>query len=202
MTDIDIEITDAPPDVSENMYPMAEGLLVNGMRVKKGDLIFLPGDERLESTWEVIYGFDWGGLYTDSPGVFQMPRFQKWSDFVDDVETGDLQTVFLREKTAFYLDDETVQTISHFRHYHDDGVEYILTKQNRHPLETTNKFQSIEVYEDVRELVDDVYTPEEVTTSQEAKAIYNLLIDSGVNEAILAPPGEISDQAGLDSFAD
>jgi hypothetical protein len=202
MPDVDIEIVDAPQDVGDHGYPMADELRVEGMRVRKGDLIFLPGNENLDSTWEVVYGFDWGGIYTDSITGFQMPRFREWSTFVDSLENGTCQVVFLREETSFYSDEETVRTLSHYRNHHEDGLEFILVEQARHPLETTSELQSIEIYETVRELIDEIYTPDAITTADEAEAVYELLIDSGVRETILPDPDEISNQAGLNTFTD
>jgi len=200
MPDVDIEILDALPDTSEHAYPKAKELQVESIRVRKGDLIFSPADEHVDSTWEVIYGFDWGGIYTDFMGEFQMPRFRKWSDFVSDVEDGDLQVVMLREETSFFVNEEMVRSLSHYRNHHEDGVEFIIVERTRHPLETTSEVQSFSIYESAGEMVDDIYTPDALETTKEAEEVYQLLIDSGVQEGLLTPPDEISNQAGLDAF--
>jgi len=201
MPDVDIEITDAPPDTGEYAYPMATELRVEGFRVGKGDLLYSPADERVDSTWDVIKGFDWGGIHTDSITKFQMPQFREWSKFVDIVKNEAHQIVHLREETSFYSDEETVRSLSYYQHHFNDGWQPILIEKSRHPLETTSELQYLKSYDSLQEMVDDIYTSDTITNIDKAEAIYEFLINSGVNKNILTPPDEISTQSGLNEFA-
>lgn len=201
MPDVDIEIIQAPPDTGEHSYPMAKELQVEGTHVTKGDLLFSFGDEKLDSTWTVVYGFDWGGIYTDSLTRIQMPMFREWSDFVDDLDNGEIQVVPHREETSYYTDEETVRTLAQYRNYHDDGVEFVLVEYTRHPLETQSALEAVNVFDSAGELVDYIYRPDKISSTDEAEAIYDFLLESGVREKSLSSPEDIVSQDGLESYS-
>jgi len=202
MPDVDIEIKDAPADTGEYAYPMADELLVEGQRVGKGDLIHHFGDEKLDSSFEIVYGFGWGGIYTDTLTKVQMPKFTEWSEFIESIKSGEYQVVFLAEEKSYKTSDNRVETLSHYRNHHNNGWEPIMTKKSRDILDTRNELEYIKSYEDVREMFDAIYTPSSIENVAEANAMYELFIDCGYKVDSLSSPNDIISQTGLDGFTD
>ncbi|PSQ51954.1 hypothetical protein BRD20_09040 [Halobacteriales archaeon SW_8_65_20] len=202
MPDVDIEIIDGHPEAGEYGYPMAVELEVEGIRVRKDDLLLSPETEKIDRTWEPVYGFDWGGIYTDSLTEFQLPRFHKWSDFVEAVKHGNHEVILLQEEVSYYVDEETVETLSYYRRHHQDGFQSVLVRRTRHPLETTLEFQSQEIYEETQDMIEDIYSPEALSSVNEAEAIYEFLTDAGIITDTLPEPEVAAEQSGLESFKD
>ncbi|WP_135665716.1 hypothetical protein [Halorhabdus rudnickae] len=149
----DIEVLD-----DGEAYPYSSHISVDGTELQLGDLLLMfdPPDDNAVNFFERVYGFTWPGIITHVIDGPVPAEFHNYEEFAKDLESGKLAVASKREQTRFFVDDDTVRTITLYRYQYQGGRQPILVDERRHPLEDTLFSESITLCEDGEQVVEEL----------------------------------------------
>jgi hypothetical protein len=195
----DIEVLD-----DAQAYPYSNEIEVLNQRIGIGDLIarYLDSTSTSVSFWERVYGFNFPGIHTHVIDGAVPAEFHSWEYFAEKFENGNFVVLRQGPKEAYQRDENTIKTLTYYRHVHDDGWQSIVVTEKRHPLERTPFDQSVSVYDTIEKMVEDLYDPEELADHHEAKSIYEFITSTDAGPSDLRDPDELptSNQSDLGSY--
>ena len=147
-------------------YPYSSHITVGGTELQLGDLllVFDSPDDNGVSFFERVYGFTWPGIITHVVDGPVPAEFHSFEDFAADLDSGKFAVANQREQTSFFLDDDTVRTITLYRYQYQGGWQPILIDERRDPLEDTPFNESITLCEDRDQVIEELLgtsSPEE-----------------------------------------
>jgi len=172
----DIEVLD-----DGDAYPYSSHISVAGTELQLGDLllVFDSPDDNSISFFERVYGFNWPGIITHVVDGPVPAEFHNFGDFATDLDSGKTAVAGKREQTSFFVDDDTVRTITLYRYQCQAGWQPILIDERRDPLEDTSFTESITLCEDREQVIEELLGPGSSEEEQEAQHIHKFLRSAG-----------------------
>ena len=188
MSQPDIEILD-----EGDAHPYSSHIRVGGTEIQLGDLllVFESDESRSVNFFEQIYGFTWPGVIThvvDGPVPAEFHEFDSLSKKTD---SGELAIAPQREQTSFFVDDDTVRTITLYRYQYQGGWQPILVDMRRDPLEDATLTQSIALCEDGEQVIEELLVTESPGDKQEVEHIQEFLESAGYQSKSIPAIDEI-----------
>jgi len=172
----DIEVLD-----DGDAYPYSSHISVDGTELQLGDLIlvFDSPDDNGVSFFERIYGFTWPGIITHVVDGPVPAEFHNFEDFAADLDSGKTAVASKREQTSFFVDEDTVRTITLYRYQYQGGWQPIVIDERRNPLENTPFNESITLCEDGEQVIEELLGTSSPEEKQEVEHIREFLRSAG-----------------------
>jgi hypothetical protein len=161
----DIEVLD-----DADAYPYSSHINVDGTELQLGDLLLVfdsPEDNGI-SFFERIYGITWPGIITQVVDGPVPAEFHSFENFAADLDSGKVAVAGKHEQTDFFVDEDTVRTITLYRYQYQGGWQPIVIDERRDPLENTPFNESITLCEDREQVTEELL---EETSSEEKQGI-------------------------------
>ncbi|MFC6987861.1 hypothetical protein ACFQJD_02315 [Haloplanus sp. GCM10025708] len=162
-------------------YPYSSHISVDGTELQLGDLllVFDSPDDNGVSFFERIYGFTWPGIITHVVDGPVPAEFHNFEDFAADLEGGKIAVASKREQTSFFVDEDTVRTITLYRYQYQGGWQPIVIDERRDPLENTPFNESITLCEDEEQVIEEILGTSSPEKKQEVELIREFLRSAG-----------------------
>jgi hypothetical protein len=172
----DIEVLD-----DGDAYPYSSHISVEGIELQLGDLLLVfdsPHDNGI-NFFERIYGFTWPGIITHVVDGPVPAEFHNFEDFAADLDRGKIAVTSKHEQTSFFVDEDTVRTLTIYRYPYHGGWQPILIDERRDPLENTPFNQSITLCEDGKQVIEELLGTSSPEEKQEVEHIREFLRSAG-----------------------
>lgn len=153
MSKPDIDVLD-----DGDAYPYSTHISVDGTKLQIGDLflVFDSADSYDVSFFERIYGFTWPGIITHVVDGPVPAEFHSFEDLAGNLDSGKIAIASKRERTSFFVNDDTVRTISLYRYQYQDGWQPLLVDERRDSLEATPHTQSVALCDDGEQVIEEL----------------------------------------------
>ncbi|WP_435065414.1 hypothetical protein [Halobaculum sp. EA56] len=178
----DIEVLD-----DGDAYPYSSHISVDGTELQLGDLllVFDSPDDNGVSFFERIYGFTWPGIITHVVDGPVPAEFHNFEDFAADLDSGKIAVASEREQTSFFVDEDTVRTITLYRYQYQGGWQPILINERRDPLEDTPLAQSVALCDDGEQVIEELLLSNSPEGEQEYEHIQEFLTSAGYQSELI-----------------
>jgi len=178
----DIEVLDGG-----DAYPYSSHISVDGTELQLGDLllVFDSPDDNGVSFFERIYGFTWPGIITHVVDGPVPAEFHNFEDFAADLDSGKIAVASEREQTSFFVDEDTVRTITLYRYQYQGGWQPILINERRDPLEDTPLAQSVALCDDGEQVIEELLLSNSPEGEQEYEHIQEFLTSAGYQSELI-----------------
>ncbi|MFC7216203.1 hypothetical protein ACFQO4_19250 [Saliphagus sp. GCM10025334] len=188
MSKPDIDVLD-----DGDAYSYSSHIRVDEREIKPGDLlmVFESDESRSVNFFEQIYGFTWPGVIThvvDSPVPAE---FHKFDSLAEGIDGSEFAIAPRRERTSFFVDDDTVRTISLYRYQYQDGWQPILVDERRDPLEATPLSQSVDLCDDGEQVIEELLLTNLPEREQEFEYIQEFLATTGYWSELIPAVDEV-----------
>lgn len=162
-------------------YPYSTHIQVDGTEVQLGDLllVFDTPDDNGVSFFERVYGFTWPGIITHVVDGPVPAEFHSFEDFATDLDSRKFAVASKREQTSFFVDEDTVRTITLYRYQYQGGWQPILIDERRDPLENTPFNESITLCEDGEQVIEELLGTSSPEEKQEVEHVREFLRSAG-----------------------
>lgn len=182
MSNPDIEVLDDGP-----AYPYSSHISVDGIEIQYDDLllVFESSESRTINFFERVYGFTWPGVIThviDGPVPAEFREFER---FTEGLKSGEIVVIPKRERASFFVDDDTVRTLTLYRHIYQDGMQPIIVDERRNPIDRVPHDQAVTLCEDSSDVIDELFTNNPPSTADEARQVREFLLAAGYRESSL-----------------
>ena len=180
----DIEVLD-----DGEAYPYSSHISVAGTELQLGDLllVFDSPDDNGVSFFERVYGFTWPGVITHVVDGPVPAEFHNFEDFAANLDSGKFAVASKREQTSFFLNEDTVRTITLYRYQYQGGWQPIVIDERRDPLENTSFNESITLCENGEQVIEELLGTSSPEEKEEVEHIREFLRSAGYQ------PNPISD---------
>ncbi|MFB6197664.1 MAG: hypothetical protein ABEI52_05265 [Halobacteriaceae archaeon] len=184
----DIEVLD---DV--DAYPYSSQISVDGTELQLGDLllVFDSPDDNGVSFFERVYGFTWPGIITHVVDGPVPAEFHNFEDFAADLDSGKIAVASKREQTSFFVDEDTVRTITLYRYQYQGGWQPIVIDERRDPLEDTPLAQSVALCDDGEQVIEELLLTNPLGGEQEFEHIQEFLASAGYRSELIPAVDEV-----------
>lgn len=162
-------------------YPYSSHISVDGTELQLGDLllVFDSPDDNGITFFERVYGFTWPGIITHVVDGPVPAEFRSFEDFAAKLNSGKFAVANQREQTSFFVDDDTVRTITLYRYQYQGGWQPILIDERRDPLEKIPFNESITLCEGGEQLIEELLGTSSLGGKQEVEHIREFLRSAG-----------------------
>lgn len=189
MSKPDIEILD-----DAKGYPYSSHISVEGIELQFGDLLlmFESTETQTVNFFERVYGFTWPGVIIhviDGPVPAEFREFER---IAEGLESGEIAIASEREQASFFVDDDTVRTLSLYRYQYRNGWQPILIDERRGPLEDVPSVQSVILCENSNKVIEELFANSPPTNDQEIEHIRNFLQSAGYQSDSIPDADELS----------
>ena len=184
----DIEVLD-----DGDAYPYSSHISVDGTELQLGDLllVFDSPDDNSVSFFERVYGFTWPGIITHVVDGPVPAEFHNFEDFAADLDSGKIAVASKREQTSFFVDEDTVRTITLYRYQYQGGWQPILINERRNPLEDTPLAQSVALCDDGEQVIEELLLTNSPEGEQEFEHIQEFLVSAGYRSELIPAVNEV-----------
>lgn len=184
----DIEVLD-----DGDAYPYSSHISVDGTELQLGDLllVFDSPDDNGVSFFERVYGFTWPGIITHVVDGPVPAEFHNFEDFAADLDSGKIAVASKREQTSFFVDDDTVRTLTIYRYQYQGGWQPILIDERRDPLEDTPLAQSVALCDDGEQVIEELLLTNSSEGEQEYEHIQEFLASAGYQPELVPAVDEV-----------
>ncbi|MCU4718053.1 hypothetical protein [Halapricum hydrolyticum] len=184
----DIEVLD-----DGDAYPYSSHISVDGTELQLGDLllVFDSPDDNSVSFFERVFGFTWPGIITHVVDGPVPAEFHNFEDFAADLDSGKIAVASKREQTSFFVDDDTVRTITLYRYQYQGGWQPIVIDERRNPLEDTPLAQSVALCDDGEQVIEELLLTNSPDGEQEFEHIQELLVSAGYRSELIPAVNEV-----------
>lgn len=187
-----LEVLDS--DVSEHGIPYASQLKVGDHELAVGDVLAPIDTEDSEGglaiqCFEEILSFHWKGIITR---VYDGPvkaEFRPFEMFVDQIGDSLLRGRFKGE-SSFRVSEESVRSFKVYQYMHSNGTQYFALILDRPILQENYSEVEMGIYNEVGEMVDEMYREQQFFSVEDAERVYEMFVDVGVREELLPDPSE------------
>jgi len=188
MSKPDIEVLD-----DGDAYPYSSHISVAGTELQLGDLllVFDSPDDNGVSFFERVYGFTWPGIITHVVDGPVPAEFHNFEDFAADLDSGKFAVASKREQTSFFVDEDTVRTITLYRYQYQGGWQPILINERRNPLEDTPLAQSVALCDDGEQVIEELLLTNSPEGEQEFEHIQEFLVSAGYRSELIPAVNEV-----------
>ncbi|WP_135536457.1 hypothetical protein [Halostella pelagica] len=171
-------------------YPYSSHISVDGTELQISDLllVFDSADSHTVNFFERVYGFTWPGVITHVVDGPVPAEFHDFEDLAAKLDNGKIAIASERERTCFFVDEETVRTLTLYRYFHQNGWQPILVDERRDPLENRPSYQEVVLCSDAGEVIDELFE-NHPSDKSEADQIRDFLLAAGYEPDAL-PPSE------------
>ena len=184
----DIEVLD-----DGDAYPYSSHISVDGTELQLGDLllVFDSPDDNSVSFFERVYGFTWPGIITHVVDGPVPAEFHNFEDFATDLDSGKITVASKRKQTSFFVDDDTVRTLTIYRYQYQGGWQPILIDERRNPLEETLLSQSVALCDDGEQVTEELLLTSPPEGEQEFEHIQEFLVSAGYRSELIPAVNEV-----------
>jgi len=184
----DIEVLD-----DGDAYPYSSHITVDGTELQLGDLllVFDSPDDNGVSFFERVYGFTWPGIITHVVDGPVPAEFHSFEDLSADLDSGKVAVASQREQTSFFLDDDTVRTITLYRYQYQGGWQPTVIDERRNPLEDTLLSQSVALCDDGEQVIEELLLTNSLEGEQEYEHIQEFLASAGYQSELVPAVDEV-----------
>jgi hypothetical protein len=174
-------------------YPYSSQISVDGTELQLGDLLLVFGspDDNSVSFFERVYGFTWPGVITHVVDGPAPAEFHNFEDFAADLDSGKIAVASKREQTSFFVDDDTVRTLTIYRYQYQGGWQPILIDERRDPLEDTPLAQSVALCDDGEQVIEELLLTNSPEGKQEFEHIQEFLASAGYRSELIPAVDEV-----------
>lgn len=161
-------------------YAYSSHISIEGTEIQVGDmlLVFDRDEEQTVNLFERVYGFTWSGAITHLIDGPVPAEFREFETLADKLNSGRISVAPEVEQTSFFVDD-TVRTLSVYRHSHIPGDQPILVDEIRDPLSRTPSEQSITLCDGVEDAVEELFDTNPPSSKSEAREVRDFLYSAG-----------------------
>lgn len=189
MSKPDIDVLD-----DGDAYPYSSHISVDGHELQHGDLLlgFESANSNTITSFDRVYGFTWPGIIThviDGPVPAEFREFER---IAKGLESGEIAVASEREQVSFFVDDDTVRTLSLYRYQYRNGWQPILIDERRNPLEDVPFAQSVVLCENSDPVIEELFANSPPATDQEIEHIRNFLQSAGYQSDSIPDADRIS----------
>jgi len=184
----DIEVLD-----DGDAYPYSSHISVDGTELQLGDLllVFDSPDDNGVSFFERIYGFTWPGIITHVVDGPVPAEFHNFEDFAADLDSGKTAVASKREQTSFFVDEDTVRTITLYRYQYQGGWQPIVIDERRDPLENTPLAQSVALCDDGEQVIEELLLSNSPEGEKAYEHIQEFLTSAGYQSELVPSVDEV-----------
>jgi len=174
-------------------YPYSSHISIDGTELQLGDLllVFDSPDDNGVSFFERIHGFTWPGIITHVVDGPVPAEFHNFEDFAADLDRGKIAVASKREQTSFFVDEDTVRTITLYRYQYQSGWQPILINERRNPLEDTPLAQSVALCDDGEQVIEELLLTNSPEGEQEFEHIQEFLVSAGYRSELIPAVNEV-----------
>ena len=105
--------------------------------------------------------------------------FREFERIAEGLESGEIAVVSEREQASFFVDDDTVRTLSLYRYQYRNGWQPILVDERRDSLEDVPFTQFVILCENGDQVIEELYASHPPANDQEIEHIRNFLQSAG-----------------------
>lgn len=175
-------------------YPYSSHISVEGTELQIGDLflVFESADSHMVSFFERIYGFTWPGVITHVVDGSVPAEFHAFETLADRFENGKIAVASQRERSSFFVNEDTVRTVELYRYFHQDGWQPILVDERRNPLDETATTQSVVLCENSGQVIEELFENHPPTDTQEIRNLQDFLRSAGYRDESIPTTEEVA----------
>ncbi|MGQ4557285.1 hypothetical protein, partial [Halobellus sp. GM3] len=118
-------------------------------------------------------------------------EFHNFEDFAADLDSGKIAVASEREQTSFFVDEDTVRTITLYRYQYQGGWQPILINERRDPLEDTPLAQSVALCDDGEQVIEELLLSNSPEGEQEYEHIQEFLTSAGYQSELVPSVDEV-----------
>lgn len=158
-------------------YAYSSHIRLEGTEIEIGDLllVFDHDDEQTVNFFERVYGFNWPGVITHQINGPVPADIHEFENLANDLASGKIAIAPEIEQASFFVDDNTVRTLSLYEYSHQDGQHPILIDEIRNPLNRAPSDQTVTLYTDGSDVVDELFEMNPPSSGGEAEEIRGFL---------------------------
>lgn len=162
-------------------YAYSSHIRIEGTELQIGDLllVFDHDDEQSVNFFERIYGFNWPGAITHQINGPVPADIHEFENLADDLASEMIAVAPEVEQASFFVDDNTVRTLSLYEYSHRDGQQPILIDEIRDPLSRTSSDQTVTHCTDGSDVVEELFEANPPSSEGEAEEIRGFLHSAG-----------------------
>ncbi|MFC7074430.1 hypothetical protein ACFQJ7_08245 [Halovenus rubra] len=162
-------------------YAYSSHIRIEGTELQIGDLllVFDHDDEQTVNFFERVYGFNWPGVIThqiDGPVPAEMHEYE---NLAEDLASGKIAVPPEIAQTSFFVDDNTVRTLSLYEHSYRDGQQPILIDEMRDPLSRSPSEQTVTLCTNGNDVVEELFEASPPSSKAEAEDVLDFLDTAG-----------------------
>ncbi|WP_459987942.1 hypothetical protein [Natrinema sp. JCM 9743] len=182
MSKPDIEVLD-----DGDAHPYSSHISVDGHELQHGDLllVFESTDNNTISFFERVYGFTWPGIIThviDGPIPAEYREFESVAGSLND---GTIAIAREREQVSYYVDEDTVRTLTLYRYFFSNGWQPILVEERRRPLESKPSNQSIALCDEASDVIEELFENRPLSDEDEIEYLRKFLQSAGYDNSAI-----------------
>ena len=162
-------------------YAYSSHISIEGTELEVGDmlLVFDHEEEGTVNFFERVYGFNWPGAITHQINGSVPAEIHEFDNLADELNSGKIAVAPELEQTSFFVDDDTVRTLSLYKNSHSDGYQPILVDEKRDPLSRTPFDQTITLCNWIGNVVEELFGTNPPSSEREAEEIRDFLRSAG-----------------------
>lgn len=186
----DIEVLD-----DGSAYPYSSHISVDGTELQLDDLllVFESADSSTVNFFERIYGFIWPGIITHVVDGAVPAEFHTFEKFATKLNSGKIAVAEKREQTSFFVDNDTVRTISLYRYQYQGGWQPILIDKQREPLDDTPFATSVALCSDGTQVIEELLMTNAPANEQAVEHIQEFLESAGYRSGSIPAVSDVFD---------
>ncbi|MDG5775165.1 hypothetical protein QA599_01805 [Haloarculaceae archaeon H-GB1-1] len=162
-------------------YAYSSHIRIDGTELQIGDLLLVydHDDEQAVNFFERVYGFNWPGVIThqiDGPVPADIHEYENLSE---DLANGKVAVAPEVAQTSFFVDDNTVRTLSLYEHSYRDGQQPILIDEMRDPLSRSPSEQTVTLCTDASDVSEELFETSPPSSKDESEDVLDFLEAAG-----------------------
>jgi hypothetical protein len=162
-------------------YAYSSHIRIEGTELQIGDLllVFDHDNEQTVNFFERVYGFNWPGIITHQIDGPVPADIHEYENLAEDLASGKTAVAPEIAQTSFFVDDNTIRTLSLYEHTYRDGQQPILIDEMRDPLRRTPSEQIVTLCTDGSDVVEELVETSPPSSKDEAEDVLDFLDAAG-----------------------
>jgi hypothetical protein len=162
-------------------YAYSSHIRIEGTELQIGDLllVFDHDDEQTVNFFERVYGFNWPGVITHQIDGAVPADIHEYENLTENLASGKIAVAPEIAQTSFFVDDNTVRTLSLYEHSYRDGQQPILIDEMRHSLSRSPFEQTATLCTDSSDVIEELFEASPPSSKAEAEDVLDFLEVAG-----------------------
>ncbi len=173
------------PDIvaldNSSTYAYSSHISIEGTEIQIGDLllVFDHDNDQTVNFFERVYGFNWPGIITHQINGPVPADIHKYENLVEGIENGKIAVASKLSDTSFFVDNDTIRTLSLYEHFYSNGQQPILVDEIRDPLSRSPSEQTVTLCTNNDDVIEELIKTSPPSSETEANDVLDFLDAAG-----------------------